>query len=110
VLIGIGIAGGLGQMLFTDSYRYAPASFLAPFDYTSMLWAFAAGYWIFNEVPTLYVVIGAAIVAGAGIFVILRERQLGLKRLRDTPVATISSMADPEPDPDAPITEPAKAW
>ncbi len=109
VLIGIGIAGGLGQMLFTDSYRYAPASFLAPFDYTSMLWAFIAGYWIFGEVPTPYVVIGAAIVAGAGIFVILRERQLGLKRLRDTPVATISSMADSEPDPDAPVTELAKA-
>lgn len=105
VLIGIGVAGGLGQMLFTDSYRYAPASFLAPFDYTSMLWAFIAGYWVFGEVPTPYVIAGAVIVAGAGIFVILRERYLGLKRLRDTPVAAISSMADSEPDPDAPVTE-----
>ncbi|MBX9711895.1 MAG: DMT family transporter [Xanthobacteraceae bacterium] len=109
MLIGIGIAGGLGQMLFTDSYRYAPASFLAPFDYTSMLWAFIAGYWIFGEVPTPYVMIGAMIVAAAGIFVILRERQLGLKRLRDTPVAAIASMADDEADPDAPVTELAKA-
>ncbi|RTL50796.1 MAG: DMT family transporter [Bradyrhizobiaceae bacterium] len=109
VLAGIGVAGGVAQMLFTDSYRYAPASFLAPFDYTSMLWAFLAGYWIFGEVPTLYVVVGALIVAGAGIFVILRERQLGLKRLRDTPVAAIASMADPEPDPDAPVTELAEA-
>lgn len=109
VLIGIGIAGGLGQIFFTDSYRYAPASFLAPFDYTSMLWAFIAGYWIFGEVPTPYVIAGALIVAGAGIFVILRERQLGLKRLRDTPVAAIASMADPEPDPDAPVIELVKA-
>lgn len=109
LLIGIGVAGGLGQMTFTESYRYAPASFLAPFDYTAMLWAFLLGYWIFAEAPTPYVLLGAAIVAGAGIFVILRERQLGLKRLRDTPVAAIGAMADHEPDPDAPVTELLKA-
>jgi drug/metabolite transporter (DMT)-like permease len=109
VLAGIGVAGGLGQIFFTDSYRFAPASFLAPFDYTAMLWAFILGYWFFGEVPTLYVVIGAIVVASAGIFVILRERYLGLKRLRDTPVAAIATMADAEEDPDAPVTDEAKA-
>ncbi|KQW22333.1 hypothetical protein ASC80_02760 [Afipia sp. Root123D2] len=103
VLIGIGISGGLGQIFFTDSYRHAPASFLAPFDYSAMLWAFALGYWLFGEVPTIYVMIGAVIVAGAGIFVILRERYLGLKRLRDVPISAISSMTDQEADPDAPV-------
>jgi drug/metabolite transporter (DMT)-like permease len=109
LLIGIGITGGLGQMLFTDSYRYAPASFLAPFDYMSMLWAFLLGYWVFGEVPTVYVIGGAVIVAAAGIFVILRERHLGLKRLRDTPMSQISTMADDEADPDAPVSVLAKA-
>lgn len=108
LLIGIGIAGGLGQMLFTESYRFAPASFLAPFDYTAMLWAFLLGFWMFGEVPTPYVVGGAVIVAAAGIFVILRERHLGLKRLRDTPMSPISTMADDETDPDAPVTRPLK--
>lgn len=103
VLAGIGFAGGLGQMFFTDSYRYAPPSFLAPFDYTAMLWAFLFGYMIFGEVPTIYVVGGAAIVASAGIFVILRERYLGLRRLRDIPIAPIASMATSEADPDAPV-------
>ena len=109
ILAGIGIAGGLGQIFFTDSYRYAPASFLAPFDYTAMLWAFMLGYWFFAEVPTLYVVVGAIIVASAGIFVILRERYLGLKRLRDTPVAAIATIADDEEDPDAPVSGASKA-
>lgn len=109
VLAGIGIAGGLGQIFFTDSYRFAPASFLAPFDYTAMLWAFILGYWFFGEVPTLYVVIGAITVASAGIFVILRERQLGLKRLRDTPVAAIATIADGEENPDAPVSDEPKA-
>lgn len=111
LLVGIGISGGLGQMLFTESYRYAPASFLAPFDYTAMLWAFLLGYWMFGEVPTLLVVGGAVIVAAAGIFVILRERHLGLKRLRDTPMSPISTMTDEESDPDAPVVvrgKPAK--
>ena len=108
LLVGIGISGGLGQMLFTESYRYAPASFLAPFDYTAMLWAFLVGFWMFGEVPTPYVVGGAVIVAGAGIFVILRERHLGLKRLRDTPMSPISTMADDEADPDAPVSRPLR--
>jgi drug/metabolite transporter (DMT)-like permease len=103
VLIGIGVAGGFGQIFFTDSYRHAPASFLAPFDYTAMLWAFGLGYWLFAEVPTIHVMLGAIIVSGAGIFVILRERYLGLKRLRDAPISAISSMADKEDDPDAPV-------
>lgn len=94
LLIGIGVTGGLGQIGFTESYRYAPASFLAPFDYTSMLWAFLLGFWIFDEIPTAFVLSGAAIIAGAGIFVILRERHLGLKRLRETPVAAIASMSE----------------
>lgn len=102
LLLGIGLAGGLGQIFFTDSYRYAPASFLAPFDYTSMLWAFLLGFWIFGEVPTLYVVGGAIIVAGAGIFVILRERYLGLKRQRETPMAPIVA-TDEDANPDAPV-------
>ena len=41
--------------VLTESYRYAPASLVAPFDYTTMLWAFVLGYWMFGEVPTVYV-------------------------------------------------------
>lgn len=104
LLVGIGIAGGLGQMFFTDSYRYAPASFLAPFDYTSMLWAFMLGYWVFGEVPTIHVVFGAMIVAGAGIFVILRERALGLKRLRELEPTAVSTESEAQGDPDADVT------
>jgi drug/metabolite transporter (DMT)-like permease len=53
---------------------------VAPFDYTSMLWALMLGYWLFGELPSALVYVGGAIVAGAGLFVIWRERTLGLKR------------------------------
>jgi len=64
-------------------YRYAPASMVAPFDYTAMLWAFLLGYVLFGELPDAFIVIGAAVVVGAGLFVIWRERQLGLERARE---------------------------
>jgi len=82
-LISIGLIGGIAHLILTESYRYAPASVVAPFDYTAILFAFLLGYFMFDEVPTLIVVIGAAIVVAAGLFVLWRERQLGLKRARD---------------------------
>lgn len=83
VLIALGLLGGLAHVLVTESYRYAPASLVAPLDYTSLLWAFVLGYALFGEIPTIFVYVGAGIVAASGLFVIWRERQLGLKRVRD---------------------------
>ena len=83
VLIASGLIGGLAHIVLTSSYRYAPASLVAPLDYTTMIWAFVLGYVIFGEVPTIYVFVGGAIVAASGIFVIWRERQLGLRRIRE---------------------------
>jgi drug/metabolite transporter (DMT)-like permease len=82
-LLSIGLLGGAGHILLTESYRYAPASTLAPFDYTSMIWALMLGYAFFGEVPTVMIVAGSAIIAAAGLFVIWRERQLGLARKRE---------------------------
>jgi drug/metabolite transporter (DMT)-like permease len=81
-LITIGIFGGLAHIFLTESYRLAPASLVAPFDYTSMLWALLLGYLVFQEVPSALVFLGAGIIAAAGLFVIWRERQLGLQRAR----------------------------
>jgi drug/metabolite transporter (DMT)-like permease len=81
-LITIGIFGGLAHIFLTESYRLAEASLVAPFDYTSMLWALGLGYLVFGELPNALVFVGAAIIAGAGLFVIWRERKLGLQRPR----------------------------
>jgi drug/metabolite transporter (DMT)-like permease len=79
-LVITGILGGLSHLLLTESYRYAPASVVAPFDYVSLLWAFFFGYVLFSEIPSPYVYAGAAIVAGSGLYVIWRERARGMKK------------------------------
>ena len=79
-LIVIGICGGGAHILLTESYRLAPASLIAPFDYTSMLWALVLGFLVFAEVPSALVFVGAGIIAAAGLFVIWRERRLALER------------------------------
>ncbi len=82
ILIAIGLIGGVAQIFLTSSYRYADASVVAPFDYASMVGALAIGYWVFGEVPTLTMLAGAALIIGAGILIIWRERRLGLERAR----------------------------
>ena len=75
-LVISGILGGLGQIGMTFSYRYAEPSLLAPFDYMSMIWAVALGWYLFAEVPSFWVMLGATIVIASGLFIIWRERQL----------------------------------
>ena len=82
LLVGSGICGGLGQILMTEAYRHAEASVVAPFEYASMILGVVVGYWVFAEMPTLNTLVGGFIVVAAGIFIIWRERQLGLPRGR----------------------------
>lgn len=72
-LILIGLFGGVGQIFMTQGYRYADASVLATFDYTSILFAIAIGFVVFGEEPTAAVLTGAAIVISAGLTVVWQE-------------------------------------
>ena len=79
-LIMSGFAGGLGQILLTQSYRHADPQAVAPFEYVSIIIGTAVGYFVFSDIPSSNTVVGAAIVISAGIFIIWREHQLGLHR------------------------------
>ncbi len=80
ILVIMGLIGGVAQILVTSSYRFGQASMLAPYDYTTMLFAIVIGYVWFDELPTLVMLGGAALVIAGNVLVILRERQLGLDR------------------------------
>ncbi len=53
-LIGIGIIGGIAQLLMVVAFSYAEASALAPYEYLSILWAVIMGIIFFAEIPNLY--------------------------------------------------------
>ena len=88
LLVGAGLLGGVGQILLTSGYREADASLIAPFDYASMIFALAIGYFVFAEVPTLPMLGGAALIVAAGILIIWRERKLGLERAKQRKAMT----------------------
>ncbi|WP_207099439.1 DMT family transporter [Paracoccus shandongensis] len=88
LLVGSGLLGGVAQILLTSAYRFADASLVAPFEYVSMLLAIGIGWYVFSEAPTGVVLAGAALVIGAGIAIIWRERQLGLERSRQRKAMT----------------------
>lgn len=85
VLVLAGIAGGLGQIFLSFSYRYSEASVLAPFDYAAMIWAVILGYFVFQELPSPAVWAGGAIVIAAGLLILWRERRLGKQRALSSP-------------------------
>jgi drug/metabolite transporter (DMT)-like permease len=80
MLILAGLLGGLGQILLTESYRHAETAVIASFEYFSMLLALAVGYILFGEIPTFTMVCGATLIVAAGLFILYRERKLGIER------------------------------
>ncbi len=80
LLVGAGLLGGVGQILLTESYRHAEVGVIAPFEYVSMLLALGFGYALFDETPTGRMLLGAALIVAAGLFIIWRERRLGIQR------------------------------
>lgn len=90
LLIAAGLIGGVAQILVTSSYRFAPASMLAPYDYASMIFAIIIGYIWFDEWPTLVMLAGAGLVVAGNVLVIWREHRLGLQR------GKAKSMIDPK--------------
>jgi drug/metabolite transporter (DMT)-like permease len=81
-MIASGLLGGVAQIMMTEGYRLAPASTLAPFEYSSMVYGLGLGWLLFADVPSTQVLIGAAIVISAGLFIIHRERQLKIDSTR----------------------------
>jgi drug/metabolite transporter (DMT)-like permease len=90
LLVAIGLLGGTGQILMTSAYRNADAATVASFEYVSMLWGVTFSYFIFGDVPRASAIAGGSIVIAAGIFIIFRERRLGLERKQERSAARVT--------------------
>lgn len=74
LLLISGTVNVVGVLCLNRSLILAPASIVAPFQYTMIVWAVVLGFLAFGDIPSLNTMIGAAIVASAGIYIFLRER------------------------------------
>ncbi len=77
LIVGFGGVTFLAHMAITQAYRIAPPPVLAPFDYTSLVWALLWGWLIWDEWPSDTTLLGAAVVIAAGLYVVYREARLG---------------------------------
>lgn len=73
LLATVGIIGAFAHFLLIAALKAAPPSVLQPFNYTLLLAATAVGYFVFNQFPDLWTIIGASIIVGSGLYVIQRE-------------------------------------
>lgn len=76
MLLGVGLSGAAAQFLLSVAYKNAPAAVVTVFNYTSIVWAMAFGWMIWNEWPVPMVLLGAAIVIAANILIIWRESRI----------------------------------
>lgn len=73
-----GVLATIGSLFFVQAYRHAEANFVAPFEYSSLLWAVTYGLLFFGDFPDSYTLAGAAVVIAAGVWMLRRD--LGTKR------------------------------
>jgi drug/metabolite transporter (DMT)-like permease len=73
LLISVGALGGVAQYLLFEGMKRASVSIVAPFEYTSLVWAFALGFLIWGDVPRREVFLGAALIVSAGLLIVGNE-------------------------------------
>ncbi len=86
LMVLIGALGSGGHFLLIVGHRLAPASVLAPFIYTQVVWTTAMGFLVFGDVPHGWTIVGGLIVVSSGLYLLNRERKVG-KPAPSTPVA-----------------------
>jgi len=76
VFVAVGLAGAGAQWLYSTALKYTPAALVAVINYSSIVWAILLGWLVWNDWPLPIVFAGAAIVIGANLLIIWRERSL----------------------------------
>lgn len=77
---GIALLSTLGLTFITQGFRIGPASVVAPFDYTGLLWATLLGWFIWQDRPELHHAIGASFIVGSGMYIAWREARASRSR------------------------------
>lgn len=97
VLVAMGLAGGIGQILMTTANRCAPASVVAPLNYATLLWATGFGIVLLGEWPHPLVALGAGVVVVSGLVLVWRERPARASRRQAVVESAVAEAAANRP-------------
>jgi drug/metabolite transporter (DMT)-like permease len=78
----LGTTNGVAHWLQSRAFALAPVGALAPYEYTGLLWGILVGWLVFAELPTRDALLGAVIVAAAGLYNLHREQIRRREELR----------------------------
>jgi len=74
LFVALGVFGCLGHFTLIKSFQSAPATVVAPFSYASLFWAILIGFFVWGDLPDLWTLVGATIVAAGGLYILHREQ------------------------------------
>ncbi|MBV9556031.1 MAG: DMT family transporter [Pseudolabrys sp.] len=74
LLLWLGVVATFAHFCINRSLKLAPASVVVPYQYTTIVWAIILGYIFFKDIPTWQMLIGAATIIAAGIYIFVREQ------------------------------------
>lgn len=97
-LAGVGTAGALGQWAITEAFRRAPASTLAPLEYTALLWGLLLDALLWGTSPNLRMLGGAAVIVASGLYLIRSERAAARVAVPAEPVCDLPADASERAD------------
>jgi drug/metabolite transporter (DMT)-like permease len=71
----LGFVATLAHFMMNSAITIAPSAIVAPYQYTSIVWAIILGYLIWDDFPETQALVGAALIIGSGLFVLYREQK-----------------------------------
>jgi len=84
-VLALGASGAVGQYLIIYAFRRAPASVIAPFEYTALLWGISLDWILWSTVPSARMLSGAGVVIASGLYLIYREHRVSCEVRRPLP-------------------------
>jgi drug/metabolite transporter (DMT)-like permease len=97
IFLGVGTTAMIGHWISIIAHRYAPASVLAPFAYSQIIWMTLSSWLIFAQPPTAWLFVGGPIVIGSGLYIWLRERKLAKASVSPTSATEAEQRANVAP-------------
>ena len=80
LILGMGLAGALGQIALTAAFMRGEASLVAPLEYTGLVWVIGWDWLLWRTWPDAVTWAGAAIIMASGLYLLRRERTVGAER------------------------------